>query len=120
MKEMVYSKEHKRELLDRGIYNNHEYFVISFGTHPCAYIKLNGENRKFADGVICHGGVTYNEPYLKLSEDETLQGDFIGWDYAHCGDFLGFDEEWCGGDKYTTQEIVYDCQRVIDELIGGE
>lgn len=117
MKEMEYIKSRKRELLERNTYRNHEYFVISFGTHPCGYVKLNGEILVPAD-ICCHGGITYNESYLKISDEETISGEFIGWDYAHYGDYLGFDEGWCTGMKYTTEEIVEECKAVIDELIG--
>ena len=116
MKEMEYKNTVQRELLDRGIYKDHEYFVISFGTHPCADVKLNGEHKNLAEGVRCHGGVTYSENYLKISDTETIEGFIIGWDYAHYGDYVGYGEEWCAGEKYTTEEIVDDCKRVIDEL----
>lgn len=117
MKEMEYIRSHKRELLERNTYKDHEYFVISFGTHPCGYVKLNGENLTLAENVCCHGGVTYTEPYLKISENETVFGNFIGWDYAHYGDYIGYDDDYYG-EKYTTEEIVGECLRVIDELIG--
>jgi len=117
MKEMEYTKISKRELLERNTYKDHEYFVISLGTHPCGYVKLNGENPTLED-VCCHGGITYRDSYLRISNKETLSGEFIGWDYAHCGDYMGYDEDWCSGLKYTTEEIVEECKRVIDELEG--
>lgn len=119
MKVMKYGKSHKRELLERNTYKDHEYFIISFGTHPCGYVKLNGENPTIAENVCCHGGITYKESYLKISNEETILGEFIGWDYAHSGDYLGYDEGWCSGMKYTTEDIVEECKRVIDELEGG-
>lgn len=117
MKQMEYKKIEGRELLDSGVYKHHEYFVISFGSHPCAYIKLNGENRTFAENVPCHGGVTYSENYLYIAKGEKIKGDFIGWDYAHYGDYLGFDKDFETGDKYTTGQIVAECKSVIDDLI---
>ena len=87
MKEMIYKNKGERELLEKGIYKNHEYYVLSLGTHPCGYVKLNGENGCIAEGVCCHGGITYHENYLEISQNETIKGDFIGWDYAHYGDF---------------------------------
>ena len=114
MKEMKYSNKYQRELLERGVYEGYEYFVISFGTHPCGYVKLNGNRNDF--DVSCHGGITYREGYLKLSDNETLKGNFIGWDYAHFGDYMGYDEEWCGGVRYTTEEIVNECKYVIRQL----
>jgi hypothetical protein len=117
MKEMEYTNTSKRELLERNTYKDHEYFVISLGTHPCGYVKLNGENPTLED-VCCHGGITYKESHLRISNEETLSGEFIGWDYAHCGDYMGYDEDWCRGVKYTTEDIVEECKRVIDELGG--
>lgn len=123
MKEMIYTDKGKRELLDRGIYKDHEYFVISMGTHPCAYVKLNGENPEMADNAPCHGGITYNEDYLKLPDGE-IKGNFIGWDYAHYGDYMGYYERLhdgsFDGQMYTTSQIVGECKEVIDWLVKGE
>jgi hypothetical protein len=116
MKEMIYKPKREIEVLDRGVYKEHEYFVISLGTHPCAYVKLNGENPQIAENVSCHGGVTYNRDYLMLSNDEKLIGNFIGWDYAHLNDRWG--DTFCGY-EYTTGEMVIECREVIDELVDG-
>lgn len=116
---MVYKPRREIEVLERGIYKDHEYFVISLGTHPCAYVKLNGENPRIAEYVPCHGGVTYNRKYLMLENGEKLRGDFIGWDYAHYGDYLGYDDEFSGGERYTTGEMVAECKGVIEELLQG-
>ena len=118
MKEMVYKPKGERVLLDRGIYKDHEYFVISLGTHPCAYIKLNGENPKVAEGVPCHGGVTFTDKVLNIGEKQMVQGNIIGWDYAHYGDYMGYDGEYGlhGSERYTTGEIVFECKRAIDWL----
>lgn len=117
MKDMIYKSEREEELLDRGTYKDHEYFVISMGTHPCGYVKLNSENPKIAENVPCHGGVTYNRNYLMIPNEGKLDGKFIGWDYAHYGDYIGYDEPYTGM-TYTTEEIVYECMRVIDDLIS--
>lgn len=114
MKKMIYKPEREEELLDRGTYKDHEYFVISMGTHPCAYVKLNGENPKIAENVPCHGGVTYNRKYLMIPNEGKLDGNFIGWDYAHLNDRWG--DEF-GGYEYTTGEMVVECREVIDWLV---
>ena len=116
MKRMKYKKLRSRELLARGNYKNHEYFVISFGSHPCGYVKLNGENIDKAKNAPCHGGVTYAETYLNISENERLEGSFIGWDYAHFNDYYYCEEYSFGEHKYTTEEIVSECIEVIDWL----
>lgn len=116
MNRMIYKPKREEELLDHGIYKDHEYFVISMGTHPCAYVKLNGENPKIAENVPCHGGVTYNRNYLMIPNEGKLDGNFIGWDYAHLNDRWG--DEFCGY-EYTTGEMVVECKGVIDELVDG-
>lgn len=118
--EMVYKPKGERVLLYHGVYFNHDYYVLSMGTHPCAYVKLLDENPKVAEGVPCHGGITYNEKYLRLPDKE-IKGNFIGWDYAHYGDYMGYYEDTYGyervGTRYTTEYIVNECLEVIDKLI---
>ena len=120
MKPMLYKSSCEKELLDRGTYREHEYFVISLGTHPCAYVKLNNENAEMAKGVNCHGCVTYYDKFLDIG-DTIIKGNIIGWDYAHYGDYMGFYDDMVIYDdpvkKYTTEEIVSECHRVIDDLI---
>ena len=118
MKKMVYGRKRNREVLDRGIYEGYEYFVISLGTHPCAYVKLHNENPEVAKyNIGCHGGITYCEDYLILP-DGKIEGNIIGWDYAHYGDYLGFDELFTGM-TYTTEEMIADCRSVIRQLVEG-
>lgn len=119
MKKMIYKPNREIELLDRGIYKEHEYFAVSLGTHPCGYIKLRSwELPEIAENVCCHGGITYNRNYLVLPEGE-IGGNFIGWDYAHYMDYAGYNEElgYTDGKRYTTEEIVSECFEVIDQLI---
>lgn len=58
-----------------------------------------------------------------MSENQKIDGWFIGWDYAHYGDYAGYEELLppkirVGGKKWSTQEIYqeireacYDMQR---------
>lgn len=98
------------------------YYVLSFGTHPCAYVDIApiGSIEINLDDIVCHGGVTYTDNRLATVEHE---GTFIGWDYAHCGDYNGYlcaingyasvdDKRW------TTEEIVAECENVIDQILG--
>lgn len=68
MKEMVYISDPNadREILDEGYVHGYHYCIVSFGSHPCAYVEipkdhpcygLNYEKIK----VNCHGGLTYSE-----------------------------------------------------------
>lgn len=47
MKEMVYKTIRERIILDEGLCCGMWYWIISYGTHPCAYIQIPKDNRKF-------------------------------------------------------------------------
>ena len=94
MKEMIYTPtRQKAEILHKDELNGFEYFIVSFGTHPCCYIKIPEEHELFGLSyddiyesgydVPCHGGLTYSEDHLLKEE----KGWYIGWDYAHLGDY---------------------------------
>lgn len=124
MKEMIYSAKRLNppEMLADGEYNGFHFFVLSLGTHPCAYIDvtetdLNGKDYADID-ISCHFGLTYSREYLNTVDKK---GWFIGWDYAHYCDFAGYELEMpigirTGGKKWTTAEIVNECKQVIDQL----
>lgn len=40
MKPMIYKATREIEILDEGVINNFHYCIVSYGTHPCAYIEL--------------------------------------------------------------------------------
>lgn len=121
--EMEYKSKTERKLLYRNIYKNHEYFILSLGTHPCAYVKLVNPNLKHIVNHLesPHGGITFNDIKLNIG-DEIINGNIIGWDYAHAGDYMGYYMEFEDIDldgrnrKYSTIEIIKDCENVIDEL----
>lgn len=75
----------EKRIVESGSHKGIGYEIVSYGSHPCAYIslpkkhKLHGVN--YQDISLCvHGGLTYAE----------MIGDFwvIGWDYAHAGDLF--------------------------------
>ena len=39
--EMVYSSQRSFGILSYDTYKDYEYLVLSFGTHPCAYIRAD-------------------------------------------------------------------------------
>lgn len=91
MKEMKYQFDYKREILDTGFCFGLLYYIISLGTHPVAYIKIPEDSKYFGKGISdidieVHGGITYAEDHLYISDSQKLEGYFIGWDYAHCYD----------------------------------
>lgn len=124
MKEMEYKRERtKGVVLSRGIYKEIMYAVISFGSHPCAYLMfpknhyMNKMEYEKADRYAnVHGGFTYSGTYVVKEFGKEPYVWALGWDYAHSGDYTGYfrlegDKEW------TTEEMVRDCCQAIDQLI---
>ena len=120
MKEMVYSCERKTpEVIARDSFKGYEFCVINYGTHPCAYVAIaEGQPYYWAKSyedvdVDCHGGFTFmNWGYAGVFSSDYC---VIGWDYAHCGDYTG-SLIITGDKKWTTKEIVQECEEVIDQL----
>lgn len=126
MKEMKYQLNRKIELLDSGKCLDFNYYILSLGTHPTAYIKIP-KNHKYYNkdydeiDIDVHGGLTYSKHYLYTSENEKLDGWFIGWDYAHLGDYLGYEEMYPSflemkEKKWTTKEIQKEVYEFCKQL----
>ena len=123
MKQMIYSSVRTQpEQLAVGEYKGFDYYVLSMGTHPCAYIDvtntdLNGKDLCVID-LECHGGITYAEESLQTVDKK---GWFIGWDYAHYGDYCDFGLGGCLDEKkWTTQEIYEEVKNVVEQFIKME
>lgn len=129
MKEMVYKNYMENgqeviEILDEGIYKDFHYAIVSYGTHPCAYIEIP-EGHELYDvsdedelvDIDCHYGITYvsKTGLIKPSNKNHRDGHWIGWDYAHYMDYI-FGICHCGK-KWTTKEIFEDVKNVIEQLI---
>lgn len=127
MKEMQYQADRNIELLDSGTYKNYNYYILSLGTHPTAYIEIPKDNKIYKKDyseidLYVHGGLTYSRNFLWISEEKKLEGWFIGWDYAHYGDYVGYElmfpenlrikEE----KKWTTEEILEEVKDAISQL----
>lgn len=129
IKKMVYKPERNIELLYNNIYKGYHYYILSLGTHPTAYVELS-KNHKFFNksywgieeesNILVHGGFTYSENGLQIGNNTTLENSwFIGWDYAHCDDYYCFPDDFYNDKdqkKWTTKEIIKDCENVIDQL----
>lgn len=129
MKEMVYKNYMENgqeviEILDEGIYKDFHYAIVSYGTHPCAYVEIP-EGHELYDvsdedelvDIDCHYGITYvsKTGLIKPSNKNHRDGHWIGWDYAHYMDYI-FGICHCGK-KWTTKEIFEDVKNVIEQLI---
>lgn len=124
MKQMIYQKDRKIELLDEGTCFGYKYYILNLGTHPTAYVKIPkkhpyfGKNYNLID-IYVHGGLTYSDFKLWISEVDVKKGWFIGWDYAHLGDYCGYEEMLdfsLGEKKWTTEEIKEEVSEVCKQL----
>jgi hypothetical protein len=127
MKEMVYSTNRKREVLATGYCFGLLYYIMNLGLYPTAYIKLPNNFNIDENEIEVHGGITYSEDHLWISENQKLDGKFVGWDYAHYGDYDGYKELVSkkfrtGGKRWTTEEIYKEVREACYQIqeIGGE
>lgn len=109
-------------VLAHGQYKYYKYWILSFGSHPTAYVEVpRGHPLWFKDYIVCsrfirvHGGLTYSRNILPGFNS----GEYtIGWDYAHAYDCYYsslFSEVY--GKQYKTREIFTDVKSVINQLI---
>lgn len=121
MKPMIYERKVERKVLCSGKYKGIDYYILTLGTHPTAYINLNNSDsaiENILDGLV-HGGITYQSDYLVLDDDKTIYGYFVGWDYSHYGDYSGayidLDTKLLNDfKKWTTEEILSQVKSAID------
>ena len=126
--EMVYKEKFYKEpqILRSGVYKQHKFAIISWGTHPVAYVEdKNNHFSSYLDedalNIDVHGGFTYyGAAYWDKKDTKTR---FLGWDYAHYEDYVGHGcvLNLLGGDvgrKWTTAEIYVEVISVIEQLIS--
>lgn len=127
MKQMVYTNNPAiyGETLIQGTYKGFEYYVISYGTHPCAYVSIPKGHKLYRkhygdcaeiSNIKCHGGITYSEGCLGINLDTVINGWFIGWDYSHLGDYHAGFWGMKDGKQWTTQELIDECKAVINQI----
>lgn len=117
-----------KKILCEGSYKGYEYKIVSYGTHPCAYISCEGkikDLKSYDDFLIpVHGYATY----LGTLGDPAKV--YVGWDYAHGGDYLGDDVVYEGDEemkkyiaskkKWTTEEILEEVYFAIDKIVDSD
>lgn len=103
--------------LARGSVDGYEFEVISYGSHPCAYVKVPKHHPfsfhqylEIESVISVHGGLTYS------GERGEHNGWWFGWDYAHCEDYTAALLGDMDGKQWTTQEIVDACLDVISQF----
>lgn len=129
IKEMEYKPTNEnytyKKVLYNGMYKGVKVVIMSYGTHPCAYLffkkghYMYGMSQDDADEVVCvHGGFTYNSDKRKGGVDDAVEkGEYdygLGWDYAHSDDKQG---SFWEGKAWTTQEILEECRQAVDTII---
>ena len=118
------------KILMSGKYKNYQFYIMSMGTHPTAYVEIPKGHKLYEKDYnqICymgidinvHGGLTYSCSILGDIKEDSW---FIGWDYAHYGDYYAMPFEFnpelesviCKK-KWTTLEILEDVKRCIETL----
>lgn len=119
-----FDKPARYEILCQSWYKGYKVLIVSYFTHPCAYIGLPEDhpyyNVDYDDIPIdCHGGLTYGSNNHNVVTELRDNGYFIGWDYAHYGDYmspLDSASPFFNNKKWTTREIIDECFNVIDQL----
>ena len=127
-KPMEYKAKGSFDVLADDTYKGYRFLIVSYGTHPCAYVVLpktskfygkNYENEIFDDlNFHVHGGLTYSEWGLKRLWGEKAY--LIGWDYVHPGDYYEYSLTLFLEKKWSTEEIFEEVKEVIDEIIKEE
>ena len=117
MLEMIYTKNRKQTILDKGNYNEFNYVIVSYGTHPCCYVELPKGNKYYNQdyddiNISCHGGLTFADN-RDFGNGEKF---YIGWDYAHYNDYTSYFD----GKKWTTKELLKEVKEVINQLVESE
>lgn len=119
IKPMIYGElKEEPEQIACGTHRGLDYYILSFGAYPTAYLDVTGtifagKDCEELEYVQCHGGVTYSDRQLKTVDKK---GWFIGWDYAHGIDFIFTRPGFYWGKQWSVEEIVADCKNVIDRL----
>lgn len=118
IKRMVYTNEHRCDLLYSDVYKGYLYFIMDYGMYPCCYIVLDKDNKYYSQDynnipLNVHGGLTFSSSELHgiMNKDDNW---IIGWDYAHYTDRVG--EYYISGHTWKTTELIRECIKAIDEL----
>ena len=134
MKDLVYDVP-AGTLIASGKISGVPFWIINCYSHPCSYIDVsvlkdytfirsdNLDSYYSDNDVNCHGGCTFAEHRQTFldpdnpGQTKTVEGDILGWDYAHTGDYCKFEQDlFLSGHKYTLQELCFEVAGVIVDL----
>lgn len=133
MEKLLYNRDKIGQvvIIENSKYKGYEYYIVSYGSHPCCYviphITFNSEE---AYKIDVHGGITWNERFLpgKLAMEAKKYGliQVLGWDYNHLGDrhltpaYLPSVLDNPDDKMWTYEELLNDVHNVIDQIIKLE
>ncbi len=114
-------------LLECNIENYH-CVIISYRTHPCAYIEIPADHPYYKKDweevdLPVHGGVSYSDFSIPVIKNKhPLKSWYLGWDYNHFEDYYPFSFLVEGEDdelhKWTIEEILnHDLLPAVEKLI---
>lgn len=135
MENKLYKNGDVREVVLTSEYRGYKFFIVTYGTHPCAYVRLpkshpySGMDMDDMD-ISCHGGITFYGEFNDKVLDKGFpnDGEYIGWDYAHAGDYYYYPAlimkkkygSLYDGRKWTLAEIEEGAHNVINQLIDAD
>lgn len=119
MRRMIYTRNRQEPVvLHKGTSNGYSFAIVSFGTHPCAYVavpKLQCFTYRLLPPIAVHGTITFTNFCPDLGGVWS-----IGWDYGHGDDYNGRESLYQKinkhGKKWTVEEIVRDVESVCLQL----
>ena len=129
MKPMVYTNEELEDVLYEGEYKRYKFVILSFGSHPMAFVEnklgiINDEDIRLMD-INVHGDC-FTWFYYGFWDEESKKTTWLGWSYGYYdeGDCWGACKK--GSYKYehckmwTTPEIYEEVKNVVEQLIEVE
>ena len=130
-REMEYKPERdfkQVSLLAEGRHLGYHWVVLSFETHPCAYVQIRNPehpyyHKQYDDIELdLRGTLSYSRRYLKIPDpkDSSIivqdnEGWWIGWDYMR-NYFYGDGHKNPNLPRITVKEIIEEVMSVIVQL----
>lgn len=122
---MIYKNSQNPEILANGTFRGYNFWILSYGTHPCAYVEIPKNHPFYGKTYMnmenldldVHGGITFSNSSLHDIIKDTW---IIGWDYAHAFDYSSIFADYIGEPlrKWTTEEIYEEIEIAIIDLIN--
>ena len=80
MKEMIYGTERETEILFEGTYEGYNFFIVSYGIHPCAYVEIPKEwSKELLRTLYVTDGDDENLKYVSIYFDMNYDTGYGVW-----------------------------------------